>query len=219
MQNKISPNNRYSNSEEYMHAGSKLIGRLIQALQCLPGVGPKSAQRMAYYLLERNRDGAQKITEALREACERVGNCHCCNNLSETELCALCTDAKRDASTLCIVESPSDLVSIEQTGIYKGRYFVLMGHLSPLDGVGPEELKLHVLEGLLEEGYIKEVVLAMNLTVEGEATAHYVSEMIRSRHILVTQLAYGIPVGGELEYLNRTTVAHAFQGRRSVSPA
>jgi recombination protein RecR len=189
---------------------------LKQALRRLPGVGPKSAQRMAFHLLERDRDGARALAQALTNAVERVIHCSRCNNFSETELCGICSSPRRDASLLCVVESPADLVSLDQAGVYNGMYFVLMGRLSPLDGIGPEELGLPRLEALLDQGEIKEVVLATNLTMEGEATAHYVSDMVRRRNIRVTRIAYGVPVGGELEYTDRSTLARALSGRREA---
>lgn len=192
------------------------IEALKQALRRLPGVGPKSAQRMVLHLLERDREGAHGILEALRRALERVSHCRRCNNLSEEELCAICGSARRDPSQLCVVESPADLMSVEQAGVYQGLYFVLMGHLSPLDGVGPEDLGMHRLEMLLDEGSIKEVILATNLTVEGEATAHYVAELARARKVRTTRIAYGVPVGGELEYVDQGTLARAFTGRREA---
>ncbi len=193
-----------------------VLDALKQALRRLPGVGPKSAQRMAFYLLERDRDGARRIAEALSNALERIKHCQRCNNLSETDVCAICSAPKRDRSLLCIVESPSDLVSLEQSGVYQGLYFVLMGRLSPLDGIGPDEIGIPRIEQLLAEGAIKEVVLATNLTVEGEATAHYLSDMIRARGIRATRIAYGVPIGGELEYTDRTTLARALAGRRDA---
>jgi recombination protein RecR len=189
---------------------------LKQALRRLPGVGPKSAQRMAFHLLERDRDGARALAQALTNAVERIIHCRRCNNLSESELCGICSSPRRDASLLCIVESPSDLISLDQAGVYNGMYFVLMGRLSPLDGIGPEQLGLHRLEALLDQGEIKEVVLATNLTVEGEATAHYIGDLVRRRHIRVTRIAYGVPVGGELEYTDRSTLARALSGRREA---
>lgn len=189
---------------------------LKQALRRLPGVGPKSAQRMAFHLLERDRDGARTLAQALTDAVDRVIHCRRCNNFSETELCGICSSPRRDASLLCVVESPSDLVSLDQAGVYDGMYFVLMGRLSPLDGIGPEELGLQRLEALLDQGEIKEVVLATNLTMEGEATAHYVSDMVRRRNIRATRIAYGVPVGGELEYTDRSTLARALSGRREA---
>ena len=195
---------------------SPAIEGLKQALRRLPGVGPKSAQRMAFHLLARDREGARQIAEALRAALERVGHCRRCNDFSEDEICSLCASPRRDRSLLCVVESPADLSSIEQSSAYNGQYFVLMGRLSPLDGIGPDELGIHRLEALLDEGQVKEVILATNLTVEGEATAHYISELARARGIRATRIAYGVPVGGELEYTDRGTLARALTGRRDV---
>lgn len=192
------------------------IEALKQALRRLPGVGPKSAQRMVLHLLERDRDGAREILEALRSALERVSHCRRCNNLSEHELCLICSSPRRDSSQLCVVESPADLLSLEQAGVYQGLYFVLMGHLSPLDGIGPEQLGMYRLEALLDQGAVKEVILATNLTVEGEATAHYVAELARARNVRTTRIAYGVPVGGELEYVDQGTLARAFTGRRET---
>ncbi|MFQ6021184.1 MAG: recombination mediator RecR [Acidiferrobacterales bacterium] len=192
------------------------IEALKQALRRLPGVGPKSAQRMALYLLERDREGGRQIVDSLRNALERVIHCRRCNNFSEQEICPLCNSSRRDRSQLCVVESPADLMSLEQAGVYKGLYFVLMGRLSPLDGIGPEELGIPRLEALLDEGSIKEVILATNLTVEGEATAHYIGELARARKIRATRIAYGVPVGGELEYVDQGTLARAFTGRRDT---
>lgn len=192
------------------------IEALKQALRRLPGVGPKSAQRMALYLLERDREGGRQIVDSLRNALERVIHCRRCNNFSEQEICPLCNSSRRDRSQLCVVESPADLMSLEQAGVYNGLYFVLMGRLSPLDGIGPEELGIPRLEALLDEGSIKEVILATNLTVEGEATAHYIGELARARKIRATRIAYGVPVGGELEYVDQGTLARAFTGRRDT---
>jgi recombination protein RecR len=189
---------------------------LKQALRRLPGVGPKSASRMAYHLLERDREGARLIAQALTNAVERIKHCKRCNNLSETELCAICASPRRDRSLLCVVESPSDLASLDQSGVYNGLYFVLMGRLSPLDGIGPEEIGIPRLEALLDTGGIQEVVLATNLTVEGEATAHYIGDLVRARGIKVTRIAYGVPIGGELEYTDRNTLARALAGRREA---
>ncbi len=195
---------------------SPAIEALKQALRRLPGVGPKSAQRMALHLLERDREGGRQIADALRNALERVVQCQRCNNFSEQEICLLCSSSRRDHSQLCVVESPADLMSLEQAGVYNGLYFVLMGRLSPLDGIGPEELGIPRLEELLSKGAITEVILATNLTVEGEATAHYIGELVRARKIRVTRIAYGVPVGGELEYVDQGTLARAFTGRRDA---
>jgi recombination protein RecR len=195
---------------------SPAIEALKEALRRLPGVGPKSAQRMALHLLARDRDGARALSEALRIALERVGHCRRCNDFSEQEVCALCASPRRDPALLCVVESPADLMSIEQSGAFQGLYFVLLGRLSPLDGIGPDELGLGRLEARLDEGEVKEVILATNLTVEGEATAHYIGELARVRGIRATRIAYGVPVGGELEYTDRGTLARALSGRRDV---
>ncbi|MCW8829321.1 MAG: recombination mediator RecR [Gammaproteobacteria bacterium] len=193
-----------------------VIGRLIEALRCLPGVGPKSAQRMAYYLLERDRQGALSLAGALQEAVEKVGHCSRCRTFAEGELCPICSNSRRDQATICIVESPSDVQALEHSTGYSGRYFVLMGHLSPLDGIGPEDIGLELLAGQLDNGEVSEVILATNPTVEGEATAHYISEMVRSRGIRVTRIAHGVPLGGELEYVDGGTLSHAFNGRQDM---
>lgn len=192
---------------------SPLLEQLINALRCLPGVGPKTAQRMAFQLLERNRENGKNLGQILLEAMQQIKHCRLCRTFSETELCQLCASVKRDSSLLCIVESPTDMIAIEQIGLYRGRYFVLMGHLSPLDGIGPEELGLKQLNSLLNPDDIQEVILATNPTVEGEATAHYISEMVKNHSIKVTRIAHGIPLGGELEYIDSGTLAHAFAGR------
>jgi len=197
-------------------AQSPLIRQLIEALRCLPGVGPKSAQRMAYYLLERDREGGRHLARALDEAVQRVGHCASCRTLSETEICAVCASPRRDASQLCVVEMPADVQAIEQATGYQGLYFVLMGHLSPLDGIGPQDLGLELLMKRLDQGGVTEVILATNPTVEGEATSHYIGEQIRARGIRVTRLAHGVPLGGELEYVDGGTLAHAFAGRRDL---
>jgi len=195
---------------------SPLIGRLIEALRILPGVGPKSAQRMAYHLLERDRDGARRLAEALVEAVDKVGHCRDCRTLTESELCPICSSPRRDRSLLCIVETPSDVQALEQSTGYQGLYFVLLGHLSPLDGIGPDEIGLDRLAARLDGGEVKEVILATNPTVEGEATAHFIGEMVHQRGIRVTRIAHGVPLGGELEYVDGGTLSHAFHGRREV---
>ena len=193
---------------------SPLIDRLIEALRCLPGVGPKSAQRIAFHLLERNRAGAWRLAAALKEAVETVRNCERCRNFSDAPLCRVCASAKRDASLLCVVESPTDIGLIEQAGGYSGRYFVLMGRLSPLDGIGPDDLGMEKLTDLLNTGEVTEVILATSTTVEGQATAHYLTELIQGRGIRVSRLAQGIPLGGELEFVDSGTLAHAISSRR-----
>lgn len=195
-------------------AASPLLNQLMAALRCLPGVGPKSAQRMALHLLERDRDGAGRLVETLQIALERIGHCRLCRDLSETDICALCASPSRDRSLLCVIETPADVLAVEQATGFQGRYFVLMGHLSPLDGIGPAELGLEVLEARLDEGEIREIILATNPTVEGEATAYYIGELARERSIRATRIAHGVPLGGELESVDGGTLAHAFAGRR-----
>jgi recombination protein RecR len=192
---------------------SPLLTQLIEALRCLPGVGPKTAQRMAFQLLERGRDNGKNLSRALSDAMEQIKHCRQCRTFSETDVCALCASSHRDSSLLCIVENPTDMVAIEHMGIYRGLYFILMGHLSPLDGIGPEELGIRQLSHLLSTDKIKEVILATNPTVEGEATAHYISELVKQKNIRVTRIAHGVPLGGELEYIDTGTLAHAFAGR------
>ncbi|HAJ91528.1 MAG TPA: recombination protein RecR [Gammaproteobacteria bacterium] len=195
---------------------SRLIGRLIESLRCLPGVGPKSAQRMAFHLLEHNRDGGRQLAEALNLAMDKVGHCRECRTLSEEDVCTLCANDRRDRSQLCVVETPADVQALEQSTGFRGLYFVLMGHLSPLDGIGPEALGLDMLEMRLATGEVKELILATNPTVEGEATAHFVSEMARARDVRPTRIAHGVPMGGELEYIDGGTLSHAFAGRQEV---
>jgi recombination protein RecR len=196
---------------------SPALARLVEALRALPGVGPKSAQRMAFHLLERNRDGGRALARALEEATANIVHCRRCRMLTEGEVCEICAAPRRDASSLCIVESPADVVAVEQSGGYGGRYFVLMGHLSPLDGIGPEQLGLDRLEALLDEGEIREVILATNPTVEGEATAHFIGELVTRRGIRASRIAHGVPVGGELEYVDGGTLAHALAGRQIIA--
>ena len=193
-----------------------LIDELVAALRCLPGVGPKSAQRMAFYLLERDRDGGKVLSETLDRALARIGNCQRCRNLSEADVCAICADPARDSSTLCIVATPVDQAVIERSTSYRGLYFVLMGHLSPLDGVGPEDIGVALLERHLDGGDVAEVILATGSTVEGQVTAHYLGELARDRGILVTRIAQGVPLGGELEFVDGGTLAHAMSGRRKL---
>ena len=195
---------------------SPLLQQLIDALKCLPGVGPKSAQRMAFHLLERDRQGARELAGALVEAVDNIGHCEQCRTLSETAVCNICDSASRDNSLLCVVETPADVYAIEHIGEYRGKYFVLMGHLSPLDGIGPAELGLDKLENRLASGELEELILATNPTVEGETTAHYISEMAQQHQVTTTRIAHGVPLGGELEYIDAGTLAHAFSGRQRV---
>lgn len=196
-------------------ASDELIDELIEALRCLPGIGKKSARRITYHLLERNRTGARNLADKLVAAMDAIGHCRQCRMFTDKELCDFCSNGRRDASLLCVVESPADVYAMNEAG-YRGGFFVLMGHLSPLDGIGPEDLGLDQLENLLDAGDLQEVILATNLTVEGEATAHFISEMVRRRGIRVTRIAYGVPYGGELEYIDSNTLSHALSGRREV---
>ncbi len=192
------------------------LSRLIEALRCLPGVGPKSAQRMAFHLLERDRDGGRRLSETLLAAIQRVGHCEQCRNFSETPLCILCASPRRDRSLLCIVESPADVSAIEQSADYRGLYFVLMGRMSPLDGIRPEDIGIDKLADRLDQGEVKEVILATGTTVEGEATAHYIAQIAHRRHLRATRIAHGIPLGGELGYVDGGTLSHALAARRDL---
>ncbi len=198
-------------------SSSPLLAQLIEALRVLPGVGNKTAQRMAFHLLERDRNGARRLAERLQEASERIGNCARCRNFSEEPVCPLCTSAARDDSLLCVVESPVDQLAIEQATGFRGRYFVLLGRLSPLDGLGPQELGLDLLARRLGEGEVRELIVATNPTVEGEATAHHLGQIARQYNVLASRLAHGVPLGGELEFIDRGTLAHAFGGRLEIS--
>jgi recombination protein RecR len=189
------------------------LTRLIEALRCLPGVGPKSAQRMAFHLLEKDRNGASAIADALQKAVSGVGRCERCRMFAEAQLCPICSSNSRDGSLLCVVESPADVAAIEQSGSFRGTYFVLMGHLSPLDGVGPDQLGFEQLEALLASREIKEAILATNATVEGDATAHVIAEIAARHQVRSSRIAHGVPVGGELEYVDGGTLAHALAGR------
>ena len=195
---------------------SSSIQGLIDGLRHLPGVGPKSAQRMTLHLLERDREGAQQIAEAIETALAKVRNCERCRNFTELAICEICSDPKRDASTLCVVEAPADVMAIEQSGSFRGHYYVLMGHLSPIDGIGPEQLGLDTLCAGFTAGQVREVILATNPTVEGEATAYYISQRARDAAVTVSRIAHGVPLGGELEYTDSSTLAHALSGRTVV---
>ncbi len=195
---------------------SPLLERLVEALRCLPGVGPKSAQRMAFHLLERDRDGARGLAAALVAAADGIGHCRLCRSLSESDLCRICADDARDAGLICIVETPADVLAVEQSTSFDGRYFVLMGHLSPLDGIGVEDIGLDVLERRLAEGGVRELILATNPTVEGEATAHYIADLAGRYGVAASRIAYGVPFGGELEYVDSGTLSHAINGRRAI---
>lgn len=192
------------------------MGQLIQNLCCLPGVGPKTAQRMAFQLLQRNRDGARILAETLLRAVEEIGYCRKCRTLTEDNLCEICADSSRDDSVICIVENPADVWIVDQATAFKGRYFVLHGRLSPLDGIGPEELGLDMLEQHLAAGCVKELILATNSTVEGEATAYFIGELAKKYHVLASRIAHGVPMGGELEFIDSSTLSHAFNGRKQI---
>ena len=192
------------------------LEELIAALRCLPGVGPKSAQRMAYHLLQRDQAGAERLAAGLSRALSRIRHCDRCNNYAEEAVCELCGSPRRDPALLCVVESPADLLMMEQAQCYQGLYFVLMGALSPLDGIGPKEIHLDRLIRRASDGAVREVVLATNFTVEGEATAHYIGEALRARGLKVTRIARGLPVGGELEHVDGGTLAQAVLERREV---
>ncbi|MFS8136916.1 MAG: recombination mediator RecR [Thermomonas sp.] len=193
-----------------------LLEQLIDALRVLPGVGQKSAQRMAYHLLERQREGGKRLSGALAEAMEHIGHCRRCRDFSETEVCPTCASGSRDAHLLCVVESPADRLAIEQATGFRGHYFVLQGRLSPLDGIGPRELGLDQLVQRLGEGEVRELIVATNPTVEGEATAHYLAQLARAQHVQPSRLAHGVPLGGELEYVDRGTLSHAFGSRSEI---
>ncbi len=196
--------------------GTSLLHSLIEALRCLPGVGPKSAQRMAFHLLERDIEGARHLANVMEAAAERIGRCAQCRDLTEHEVCAICADTMRDQSVLCIVESPSDVMAIEQATGYRGRYFVLMGHLSPLDGIGPQDLGLDQLETRLGNAALEELIIATNPTVEGEATAYYIQQVCARHEVPVSRIAHGVPLGGELEYIDQSTLQLAFNSRQNI---
>jgi recombination protein RecR len=195
---------------------SPLLLELIDALRCLPGVGPKTAQRMAFHMLDRDRDGARQLARVMSRALEGIGYCERCRMLTEERVCKTCASTQRDPTQLCVVETPADVVAIEVSGGFSGLYFVLMGHLSPLDGIGPEQLGLEALERRLDQREVTEVILATNPTVEGEATAHYIAELAKSRGLRASRIAHGVPIGGELEYVDGGTLSHALAGRRPI---
>ena len=195
---------------------SPLIDQLMEALRCLPGVGPKSAQRMTLHLLERNREGGKKLGEALELALERVGNCVQCRTLTEEAVCRICASASRDRKICCVVESPVDIYAVAQSGIFRGIYFVLMGHLSPIDGIGPEQLGISQLLDKVKDSEIEELIIACNPTVEGDATAYYLAEQLKHCDVAVSRIAHGVPVGGELEFIDSNTLSHAFAGRKAM---
>lgn len=195
---------------------SPLIDQLITALRKLPGVGPKSAQRMALHLLERDRPGADQLAHALLKAIETVSRCEKCRTLTEQTICTICGNQKRDSGLLCVVETPADVIALEQSGMFSGKYFVLLGRLSPIDGIGPQDIGIDLLEKRFAEESISELIIATNPTMEGEATSHYISERAKSHNIRVTRIAHGVPIGGELEYVDGGTLAHALNSRREI---
>jgi recombination protein RecR len=197
-------------------AFTPLLADLLAALRCLPGVGPKSSQRMAFFLLEREREGARRLVSALGAALDRVGQCRVCRMFAESDVCPICADPRRDATVLCVVETPADVVAIEESVSYRGRYFVLMGRLSPLDGIGPDELGVPGLERLLTGGEVRELILATSATVEGEATAAYLASLARAAGVTPSRIAHGVPMGGELEYVDAGTLSHAIAARKAV---
>lgn len=199
-----------------MSSGSPLLAELIEALRCLPGVGAKSAQRMAFHLLERDRGGARRLAAKLTQAVECIGPCQRCRAFSEVPVCATCANLGRDRSLLCVVETPVDQLAVEQATGFRGLYFVLLGRLAPLDGVGPQELGLDQLAARLSEGEVQEVIIATNPTIEGEATAHVIAQMAREAGVRASRIAYGVPLGGELEFVDRGTLAHAFGARHAL---
>lgn len=193
-----------------------LLGQLIQNLSCLPGVGSKSAQRMAFHILQRDRNGGKRLAETLLQAIDKIGYCQQCRILTEDNLCDICADGSSDKSIVCVVENSADVWIIDQATVFKGRYFVLHGRLSPLDGIGPDELGLDQLEQLLATGEVKELILATNSTVEGEATAYFIGELAKKHQVSASRIAHGVPMGGELEFIDSGTLSHAFNGRREV---
>lgn len=193
-----------------------MLGQLSQTLCCLPGVGPKTAQRMSFHLLQRDRNGAKILAETLIEALAKIGHCQVCRTLTEQNICQICADKARDSGLICIVESPADVWIIDQATVFKGHYFVLHGRLSPLDGIGPDELGLDVLEQRMSAGTIKELILATNSTVEGEATAYFIGELAKKHKVQASRIAHGVPMGGELEFIDSGTLAHAFNGRKAL---
>ena len=195
---------------------SPLLVRLIDGLRCMPGVGQKSAQRIAFHLLERDREGAENLSAALSEAVRGIGHCSRCRMFTEHELCSICSASGRDVTQLCVVESPADVMAIEDATGFRGLYFVLMGHLSPLDGIGPDELGLDQLDAWLQKGEVQELIIATNPTVEGDATAHYLADLASRHSVEASRIAHGVPLGGELEYVDGGTLSHAFFGRRVV---
>lgn len=199
-----------------MKSNEGLLFELVSAFKVLPGVGEKTAQRMAFHLLEKNREGGKKLAGLINQSVIEINNCEICRDLTENRICRICSSEKRDQEIICVVENPSDVIAIEKSGSYRGRYFVLMGRLSPIDGVGPSELGVPKLLDLIKSGNIKEIILATSSTVEGDATSFYIKDNVKSDEIIVTRIAYGVPMGGELEYVDNTTLGRAISGRREI---
>tara|TARA_B100002052_G_scaffold286913_1_gene301311 strand:+ start:2915 stop:3517 length:603 start_codon:yes stop_codon:yes gene_type:complete len=195
---------------------NSLLAQLIESFKILPGIGEKSAQRMAFYLLEKNREGGAKLAKLISSSMEQIRNCVSCRTLTEEKLCDICSSEKREKSLLCVVENPTDIIAIESSGSFKGKYFVLMGRLSPIDGITPEDLGIPMLIDRIGESEVKEIIIATSPTVEGDATSFYIRDQIKDASIIVSRIAYGVPMGGELEYVDNTTLSRAIQGRRKL---
>tara|TARA_B100000900_G_scaffold244629_1_gene208034 strand:+ start:2252 stop:2854 length:603 start_codon:yes stop_codon:yes gene_type:complete len=200
-----------------MKNDENLLGQLIQAFKILPGIGEKSAQRMAFFLLEKNREGGTQLAKLISASVEKIRNCSNCRNLTEEQICEICADERRDQKTICVVESPSDVIAIEKSGSFKGKYFVLMGRLSPIDGVTPQDLGIPKLIQSLNASEVKEIIIATSPTIEGDATSFYIKDQLGENNILISRIAYGVPMGGELEYVDNTTLGRAIQGRREIN--
>ena len=200
-----------------MKNDENLLGQLIQAFKILPGIGEKSAQRMAFFLLEKNREGGIQLAKLISASVEKIRNCSNCRNLTEEQICEICADERRDQKTICVVESPSDVIAIEKSGSFKGKYFVLMGRLSPIDGVTPQDLGIPKLIQSLNASEVKEIIIATSPTIEGDATSFYIKDQLGENNILISRIAYGVPMGGELEYVDNTTLGRAIQGRREIN--
>ena len=200
-----------------MKNDENLLGQLIQAFKILPGIGEKSAQRMAFFLLEKNREGGTQLAKLISTSVEKIRNCSNCRNLTEEQICEICADERRDQKTICVVESPSDVIAIEKSGSFKGKYFVLMGRLSPIDGVTPQDLGIPKLIQSLNASEVKEIIIATSPTIEGDATSFYIKDQLGKNNILISRIAYGVPMGGELEYVDNTTLGRAIQGRREIN--
>ncbi len=200
-----------------MKNDESLLSQLIQAFKVLPGIGEKSAQRIAFYLLEKNREGGLNLAKLISTSVEKIRNCSNCRNLTEDMVCEICSDERRDKKIICVVESPSDVIAIEKSGSFKGKYFVLMGRLSPIDGVTPQDLGIPKLVENINSSEVQEVIIATSPTIEGDATSFYIKDQLTENNILISRIAYGVPMGGELEYVDNTTLGRAIQGRREIN--